>query len=417
VKRVFIIFLTFLTSFTVHAQWNDGLTAVPAQKGFAIGAYGDADYASTCLTTSFAFNIVQGNYITNSMKKQVSSQLQKFNRADAELNYGMYGVWYDDTLSRKRVCNFFYALRHKSFINTTFSPDIFNLAFYGNAMYAGKSAVLMPFSLNMVSYQQAEVGLVCTNFNGKAEFGIGVSVLAAHQLLIIDERKASLYTDSSGQELQFSSDAQSYRSDTSGNAAYTNGYGASLDLYFKAPYKLGKRNGTISVSATDLGFIYWNKRSIFYNKDTSYNYSGVTINNISDLQNVSLNGASKDSLQNRFLPFKQKSFFYTIPSTLSINSNTDFGKYHLELGYNYIFNANMVGYVYAQGDKYLNSGWMTALQIGYGGYSTLNMSIMVQRQSKNSMYRIVLNHIPGLIVPTYFGGAGLYLEYLHSFGK
>jgi hypothetical protein len=417
VKRQAIFFVSLILSLTVNAQWNDAITDAPVQKNFTAGVYGNADYSSNCITTAFAINVLQGNYLASSLKNQVSSQLQKFNRLDAELNYGIYGVWYNDTSRQKRVFNFFFALRHKSYINSTFSPDVFNLAFYGNAMYAGKSAVLMPFSLNMLSYQQAEIGMVCTNFNGKAELGIGLSFLAAHQLLTINENKAMLYTDSSGQYLQFSSDAQSYRSDTSGNAAYINGYGASMDIYFKAPYKIGKRTGTISISATDLGFIYWNNKSLFYNKDTSYYYDGVTINSLSDLQTVSLNGTSKDSLQSKFLPFVKKSFFYTLPSTLSVNSNTDFGKYHLELGYNYIFNANDIGYIYAQGDKYLANGWITALQVGYGGYSTLNMAIVIKKKTNNSTVQLVLNHLPGLLVPSYFGGAGLYIEYSHTFGK
>jgi len=416
VRRRALFFLAFILSTIVKAQWNDALVQVPSQKDFTAGIYGNADFSSTCITTLFAANFLEGNYISNSLKKQVSNNLQKFDRFDAELNYGVYGVWHCDTIGQ-RVFNFFFALRHKSYINSTFSPDVFNLALYGNAMYAGKTAYLMPFSLNMLSYQQAQVGLVCTNFNGKAELGIGLSFLAAHQLLTIDERTGQLYTDPTGQYIQLSSDAESYRSDTSGNAAYINGYGASIDIYFRAPYKLGNRMGTISVSVNDLGFLYWNNKSLYYKKDTSYYYDGVSINSISDLQNVSFNGASKDSLQNKYLSFQRKSFFYTIPSTLSINSNTDFGKYHLELGYNSIFNANDIGYIYAQGDKFLANGWMTALQVGYGGYTSLNMSIMFSKQSHNSTFRIVLNHLPGLLLPGYFGGAGLYLEYIYSFGK
>jgi hypothetical protein len=416
VRRSALIFLAVILSTIVKAQWNDALVQVPAQKDFTAGIYGNADFSSTCITTLFAANFLQGNYISNSLKKQVSNNLQEFNRIDAEINYGVYGVWHCDTIGQ-RVFNFFFALRHKSYINSTFSPDVFNLAFYGNAMYAGKTAYLMPFSLNMLSYQQAQVGLVCTNFNGKAELGIGLSFLAAHQLLTINERNGQLYTDPNGQYIQLSSDAESYRSDTSGNAAYINGYGASMDIYFRAPYKLGKRLGIISVSVNDLGFLYWNNRSLYYKKDTSYYYDGVSINSISDLQNVSFNSVSKDSLQNKYLPFQRKSFFYTIPSTLSINSNTDFGKYHLELGYNYIFNANDIGYIYAQGDKFLANGWMTALQVGYSGYTSLNMAIMFSKQCHNSTLRMVLNHLPGLILPGYFGGAGLYLEYIHSFGK
>jgi len=418
VKRTSFILLLISSLVSLHgnAQWNNSITDVTTDKNFTGGIYGNADVASTCVTTLFAANLLEGNYIDQKLKQEVINNLSKFNRLGYTLNYGMYGVWHRDTIKQK-VFNFFFAIRHKSYINTVFSPDMFNLAFNGNAMFAGKTANLTPFNFNLLTYNQAEVGVLCTNFAGKAEIGIGLSFLAGQQLLGINARNATLYTDPTGQYLQFNSNAEMYESDTAVNHPFISGYGASLDLYFKAPYKIAGRNGTISLSVTDLGFMFWNNKSSYYRKDTAYYYDGVTINNISDLQNVGFNTISKDSLQNKYLPFAEKSFFYSIPSTLSINSNTDFGKYHLELGFNYIFNAADVAYAYAQGDKYLANGWMAALQLGYGGYETVNAALLLSKQTKNSTFRIALDHLQGLILPGIFGGAGLYLEYSHSFSK
>src|SRR6185312_107220 len=164
-------------------------------------------------------------------------------------------------------------------------------------------------------------------------------------------------------------------------------------------------------SVTDLGFIFWNTKSVYYNKDTSYYYDGVTINGISDLQNVSFNSTSKDSLQNKYLPRQRKSYYYTIPSTVSANCNTGFGKYHLESGFWYIFNANALGYFYIQGDKYFNHGWMVGLQAGAGGYEFVNSSLILKKQTAKSALTICINHLQGIVVPNYFGGAGAYLEY------
>ena len=417
-KRISYILLVIssIISADINAQWNDAIVQVPAQKNFAGGVYGSADFNSTCITSSFATNILLGNYIGDNLKQQVTSNLGKFNRIGYNLNYGVYGVWHNDSI-QTRVFNFFFAIRHKSYLNTDFSRDVFNLAFYGNAMYAGQTAKLVPFSLNISSYQQVEIGMVVTNFGGKGVFGLGVSFLTGQQFLAINAQNATLYTDPTGQNLQFNTNTEMYQSDTAVNKKPVNGYGGSLDLYFKAPLKIGKRNSTISLSLTDIGFMFWNNKSLYYHKDTSYYYDGVNINNITDLQNVSFNSTSKDSLQNKYVPFAKKSFFSSIPSTLSINSTTDFGKYHLELGYWYIFNANAIGYYYVQGDKYLSNNWMAAAQLGFGGYGTVNAELMLSKQTAKSTFRVTLNHIQGLILPTYFGGAGLYLEYLHTIGK
>lgn len=417
-KRIsFILLVTSLfVSLQGIAQWNNGITEVTTQKGFTGGIYGGADLATTCVTNLFAINLLEGNYIDSKLKQEVINNLSKFNRGGYTLNYGIYGVWHCDTI-KQRVFNFFFAICHKSYINTVFSRDMFNLAFNGNAMFAGKTANLTPFNFNLLTYNQAEIGMLCTNFSGKAELGIGVSFLAGQRLLGISARNATLYTDPTGQYLQFNSNAEMYESDTSTSHHSINAYGASLDLYFKAPYKIAGRNGSVTLSVTDLGFMFWNNKSFYYHKDTSYYYDGVNINNISDLQNVGFNTISKDSIQNKYLPFAEKSFFYNIPSTLSINTNTEFGKYHLEFGYNYIFNAADVGYLYVQGDKYVANGWMTGLQLGFGGYETINAAFVLSKQTKNSTIRIALDHLQGLILPSVFGGAGLYLEYSHSFSK
>lgn len=351
----FLLVLGILQSELSCAQWNDAITDVAPDKSFFGGAYVNFDVASNSVTNLFAANMLLGNNIGTGIKQEVVHNFSEFNRVGYTLNYGVYGVLHSDTIKQK-VINLFFAIRHKSYINAVFSSDAFNLAFYGNYMYAGKTANLTPLNFNLLSYNQVEIGAVCTNFGGKAELGLGLSFLAGQQLMGITARNATLYTDPTGQYLQFNSNAEMYASDTSSNHALINSYGASMDLYFKAPYKLGNRNGTITASVTDLGFLFWNNKSIYYHRDTSYYYDGVTINNISDLQNVGFNTISRDSLQNKYLPLVKKSFFYTIPSTLSINTNTDYGKYHLEIGYSYIFNAADIGYIYAQGDKYLATG-------------------------------------------------------------
>ncbi|HTB07891.1 MAG TPA: DUF5723 family protein [Bacteroidia bacterium] len=397
------------------AQWEDPMVNDTAGGKHTAGIYGMADICSNSITNLFAVNFALGNYLDNNLKDGVSSRLQNDNRLGYILNYGAYVVWHNDTIQKKRVFNFFFALRHKSYINVDFSPDVFKVAFYGNAMYAGKNANFSGFSFNSLSYQQAEVGLVCTNFGGHAQLGIGLSFLAGQKLLTIDAPSASLYTEQTGQYLLFNSNAQLHESDTSATQQPINGFGASVDLFFKAPYKIGKKTGTISVSVSDLGFMYWNNKSISYQKDTSYDYSGITINSITDLQNAAFNSLKKDSLQNKYLPFQKETYYSPLPATLSINSNTNMGKWHLEAGFMYMFNANNLGYIYAQYDKPFSKGWMWALQLGYGGYETINSAFTLTKQIKKAELKLVINHLQGFVLPNYFGGAGIYAEYSHSF--
>jgi len=408
-KTCTLILCLMLSCLSSRAQWNEAFVQNPGTGKYLAGIYGNADYSSNAVTTAFLTNYIQGSYLDDNLKQQVVSNLQNTNRLGYSLNYGAMGVLYNDTI-KSHVFNFFIALRHKSYINAAFPPDVFNVAFYGNASYAGQTAKLSPFNLNSLSYQQLEIGSVCTNF-GKVQLGVGVSFLAGQQLQVINTSEGYLYTDPYGQYIQLASNTKYNASDsTPGN--YLNGYGASLDIYLSAPYKIAGKNGKVTVSMSDLGFIRWNSHSLSYNKDTTYLYNGININSINGLENAAIN---KDSLQNKYFPLARKLFYMSIPTTMSINTNTDIDIMHLELGAWYIFNTNSLPYFYAQGDKNFSHGWFGNLQIGYGGYSTYNASISIGKQMKNTEIKLGINHLQGIIVPDELGGAGVIIELLHTF--
>jgi hypothetical protein len=402
----------------LSAQWDDALVDNHhTSDKFAIGAYGDLNFSSNAVTSSFLYNFLAGNYIDNGLKQQVVNNLQTHTRIGFAFDYGVFGVLYNDTIRKKRVFNFFFALRHKRYFNTSFTPDDFKIAFYGNAMYAGKTAQLAPLLFNNLAYQQIEIGIVNTNFGDGAQFGVGLSFLGGQQYASINAQGLDLYTDTNGQYLQLNANAQANLSDTGAKKTTSiNGYGASLDLYFRAPYKIGKRHGTISLSVTDLGFIWWNKNSLTYQKDSSYTYNGVVINGLTDLQNPNFNTLSKDSIESKYLPYSKGGFYSYIPTTLNINTNTLFtDKFGLEMGFTYIFNANAVGYIYAQADKYFSHNWLVALQAGYGGYTTLNSMLMLGKKFNHSSLNLKVYHLEGLVAPTKFGGAGAFIGYTQSF--
>ncbi len=415
IKTTTLIFCLMFSFLSSSAQWDEVIVQNPGTGKFLVGIYGDAEYSSNAVTSAFAANFIQGSFLNDALKQQVSSNLQSTNRLGYSLNYGAIGVLYNDTIKNKRVFNFFLALRHKDYLNITFPTDVFKVAFYGNASYAGKTAMLSPFNLNSISYQQLEIGTVCTNFAGKAQLGFGLSFLSGQQLQNINVRSGSLYTDPLGQYLQLGSDVMYNASDSTPGHNYLNGYGASLDIYFRAPYKIGKKDGLVTVCVTDLGFINWNSHSLSYNKDTTYTYNGITINSLNDLQNAAINNLTKDSLQNKYFPLSKKSFYTTIPTTLSINSNTNLGKMRLELGFWYLFNSNSVGYFYVQGDKNFSHGWFADLQLGYGGYSTYNASFGIMKKVRNTEIKIGVAHLEGIILPDKLGGAGAAIELLHTF--
>lgn len=415
IKTILLIFCILFSFISMQAQWDQSIIQNPGTGKFTVGIYGNADYSSNAITSAFAENFLEGKYINDDLKQQVTSNFQTANRIGASLNAGIIGVLYDDSINKKRAFNFFVALRNRSYLNANFPAGVFNVAFYGNAPYAGENIQLSPFNLNSLSYQQLEIGSVCTNIGGKAKLGIGISFLTGQQLQAINMSSGYLYTDPYGQYIQLNSDTKYNASDSTPGRTYFNGYGASLDVYFSMPYKVASKKGVLSVSVNDLGFIRWNSHALSYNKDTSFTYNGITINGLNDLQNAAINNLSKDSLQNKYFPLAPKSFYTSIPATISINANTDLGKMNLELGAWDILNANCLPYYYIQGDKSFSRGWYTSLQLGYGGYATYNVNIGIKKQVKNMRIELGINHLQGIVLSNQFGGAGAYLAILHTF--
>src|SRR5581483_4285724 len=177
-KRLFIAIVFSFSVRTASAQWNKDYADNKQQAKFSVGVCGNLDFGSNAITSDFAYSFYRGNYLDSALKKQVSSNLKTNNRIGFNFSYGLYAVLYNDTIRKKRVFNFFAALKQRNYFNASFTADDFNLGFYGNAMYAGKTASISPLNITSLSYYQAEIGFVCTNFGGGAQFGGGISFLA-----------------------------------------------------------------------------------------------------------------------------------------------------------------------------------------------------------------------------------------------
>ncbi|HXB12558.1 MAG TPA: hypothetical protein VNZ45_11260, partial [Bacteroidia bacterium] len=91
-KRSFLLIISFITGFSQcsFAQWDDAMVDNHSSTKFAIGAYGNADFNSNCITTAFAYNFLEGSYLDNNLKQQVSSRLTQINRLGFSLNYGIF---------------------------------------------------------------------------------------------------------------------------------------------------------------------------------------------------------------------------------------------------------------------------------------------------------------------------------------
>jgi hypothetical protein len=309
-------------------------------------------------------------------------------------------------------------VRDRQNFNARYSDDFYKLGFYGNAQYAGKTAILNDFNLNYVHYQQVQIGFFSSRSDSVARWGIGISFLKGQQLASILAKKAELFTSADGQYINFNTGMEVAQSDTAhkGLAAF-NGSGASVDLYFEAPMFTKSLKSKITVSATDIGFIRFNNQSLYLKQDSLFHYTGFKINTIYDLQDSTFGHTNKDSIQNRIAPFKKQAVYVTLPAILNFTFETEFTKhFHLTEGAKYIYNANYNMLIYVKTSFYINKNFMLSGTFGYGGYGKYNYGIGVFANfGKGFILYAGSNNLEGFIAQNKASGMSGYVSLIKVF--
>ncbi len=417
-KKIAILFCFLFHFFSGKSQissffMNEWMDTVNVHCGIALDGFINAN----SLSTDFINKFYSGDYIDTHLKDKIGSRTKNSNRAGAELNYGLFTSFKLDSLFRKNQFHLFLGIRDRQHFDIHFSKDLYNTAFYGNAMYAGKIADLSDFNLNLLRYQQFQIGLVSTPATG-ARWGIGLSFLKGEQYQQIDAKRARLFTSADAQYIDFETQIEMSQSDFSNKGLNAfNGFGLGVDLYLETPFKTPLGNSKFCVSVSDIGLIRFNKNSVYRNQDSVFHYTGFQVKSIFDLQDSIFFNTSQDSIQNKILPSARRSVTATLPSTLNFYQETEFNThFHFIEGVRYIFNANYKALLYIKGIVYFNKNILSSITIGYGGYGGLNCGIGVSANlgSGFSIYA-GSNNLEGFFAPSKMAGRAAYFSIIKNF--
>src|SRR5690606_15267830 len=92
--------------------------------------------------------------------------------------------------------------KNQEVLNATYTDDFFNLMFYGNNMYKGKTADLGNCSVNALRFQEVKFGAMMHHVDSIGKIGISVSFIKGEQLFYVKTNgKSSLYTSEDGSEV------------------------------------------------------------------------------------------------------------------------------------------------------------------------------------------------------------------------
>jgi hypothetical protein len=403
-----LLFIQSMFCLKVFAQYNTNFINY-SQTGRSISANLDFEAGSSGLSSRFVDKLVNGGYIDDNLKKESSKNLRASNNFGIVLNYDLSAF-----LKFNKNIDYLIGFKNQEVFNATYTRDFYDLMFYGNQAFRGKTANLGNCNINALRFQEMKFGAIIHHVDSVGKIGFSVSFLKGEQLFYIKTKaNSSLYTSASGNELIFNSNFNMALSDTNNkNLLSFNGIGASADIFFETSYKskIGKKS-VLMVNANNIGFIHWLNNSVQYNSNASIKFTGYNVNSITDLRDSTINQINRDTLLQDLSNARKENFNVNIPTNLVIINKIYFAKQPicLSTGFRYIFNANYKGYVFIEPEyKYKNMSF--ALHTGYGGYVRINVGLWMMWNNKDWFVRLGSNSLQGYILPKTAYGQGLYFS-------
>lgn len=417
-KIVFIFFfisISHIASAQIASIFAEELLD-SSKTRIAIG--GDYDLNSTAFTTKFVTKFYTGGYIDTDLKNSVLNRAKNMNRIGGNYNYGIYAAFKLDSFNRSKKMTMFFSVRERFHFDSQFSKDLFKVGFYGNAQYAGKTANFNDFSLNLIHYQQVQIGLFSSKLDSAGRWGIGFSFLKGEQYLSVLAKKAELFTSEDGQYIDFNTELFAAQSDTAHKGfGALNGFGSSVDLFFEAPFQTRFGVSKLRATVSDIGFIHFNNKTLKLKQDSLIHYTGFKINSFYDLQDSTIGSASTDSIINKVAAVKKESYSATLPALFDLQFETQFSnRFHLTEGIRYVFNGNFALLYYVKGNFYIKSGFLLSTTLGYGGYGNLSYGISIKTKIGNGLVIYAgSNNMEGFIAPKKVSGQGAFISLIKQF--
>jgi hypothetical protein len=405
-----LFLLCLLTS--VHllkAQFNNDFLYYE-KYGTSINLHAEYELNSTAIQNDLLDKFIYGGNIDSATKAHSQKRIRAQNRIGGNYFAGATAFFG----AKDSKYRFIAGLKQVELVNASFSDDVFNLGFYGNKMFEGKTANIGNVNINHFKYQEIKLGLIWDNIDTTAKLGFSLSYLKGQSLLQINTGAASIYTAPDASFIDFNVHGSVIMSDTGkgkNGIANFNGNGMSAEFFADMPYTSALGESKFFVSVNNLGFIKWNQNTVNYNADTSYIFKGVTVNNVFQLNDASVKNLTKDSLVKKLTQHGRQSVSTNLPMSLFVLHTVKFNKlFALNTGFRYFFNGNYKPYLYAEGQFALSKKFTATVHVGYGGYGRLSGGANLEYKMKTFFIRLGSNAIQGYVLPKQSLGQGLFLS-------
>ena len=364
--------------------------------GYSVGLHGRYQVSSNSISSNIIWKAFQGQFLDRKLREQASNRMFANNGLGVDLDFGVYARHLPDS---SKGIGWYLDVADRTHASGGFTKDLFDLAMFGNAMFADKTAQLADLNLLFLTYKQYEGGVLKTFdlSEGKLHFGLGVSLLTGKRNLTVEIGKAELYTHPDGEYLDGTVNGTVRNASlTSGQYFDANGLGFSgaLSLAFESE-KFGVR-----FDADDLGFIRWNNKLNETEIDSTFRFEGVDINLLGGDGFASI---SLDSVVDGLLTEKQAAPFSTIlPGRLRLEGfyRVNDKDVRVYAGIQYRIANGYVPYGYVGCSAPLPKGFFIDGRVAYGGFGSFHLGLEVRKRFAEVFeIRLGSNNLDGYVLP------------------
>jgi len=283
--------ITLLTHLDVRGQRDTSLVDTTRMSSSSARLSLDVRglYDSNALRNDLLTDLWRGGTLTDEVRQSTQADLKGWNRAGYEAEVRLSYTWgrglFGNAAWRPMI-----SMAHHDVLGLRFTDDVYNLTFFGNAAYEGKTAVLAPTALEQQRYQTFGFGVRAVH----RENFVRLDVVNGQYLNALDLDQADLYTAEDGRYLEADLDGSWHTSDTIAQSLGSNN-GTGVSLSGGAEFHFASVRMRVRVE--DLGFIAWDDASLRLDKNEVVRYDGLYVDDLIDLDGSLLGEAQvRDSL-------------------------------------------------------------------------------------------------------------------------
>ncbi len=396
-KRIALVILFATTSVAALAQFRNTVYS-DWTSGYSVGVHCRYQISSNAIGTNLQFNAYQGNALSRKQREAASNRSGKLNRVGLDLDYGLYARHLPD--SAKGI-GWFVSIAARTHGNGQFPKDLFDLAMFGNAMFAGNTANLSNIKVSFLTYRQYEVGMLkqVKRTNGTWNLGLGASLLMGNRNLELSIDRATLYTQPEGEYIDGAFSGE-IRSASIASGQYFDATGLGFSASLNVGYE-GKKFG-FTLQADDLGFISWSQHLKHTALDSTFRFEGVEMDLFASDNNL-FSGIDLDTVVSGFATVKEGTRYSTIvPGRMRLEAYYALNDKDLRLyaGVQYRIAPAYFPYIFVGTSSPLPKGFFIDGRFAYGGFGSWNVGVELRKKFADVVeVRLGTNNLEGYLLP------------------